>query len=376
MRTDERADTLTAPQMASSPLGITFLLPAFSGRPVGGYAVVYEYASRLARRGHQVTVEHATWWAGRPDLKMVTRCLARRLRRISAAVSWFPLDARVRVVDRLIWRWRKSARDDILVATAWQTAERLGRVPSLGGRGCYLIQSYETWSGPKSRVDRTFRLPLRRAAIAPWLVALVAEAAPGPCQLVPNAIDTSVFRLVNPIAQRSSNEVAMLWHEMPAKGSRYGLEALKIAQRSCPNLHVTLFSAHRRPADLPDWITFVENASRSTVSEILNRAAVFISPSLYEGWPLPPAEALACGAALLSTDIPAVRDYAKDRETAILVPRADPSTMAVSLIRLLRDTAERTKIASQGHDFVTSHFDWERSTDLLERMFRDGSFSA
>jgi glycosyltransferase involved in cell wall biosynthesis len=249
-------------------------------------------------------------------------------------------------------------------------------VPSLGGRGCYLIQSYETWSGPKSRVDRTFRLPLRRAAIATWLVELVAESAPGPVHLVPNAIDTSVFRLVNPIARRSSNEVAMLWHEMPAKGSRYGLEALNIARRSCPDLHATLFSAHRRPADLPDWITFVENASRSTVAEILNQAAVFISPSLCEGWPLPPAEALACGAALLSTDIPAVRDYAKDGQTAILVPPADPSAMAESLIRLLRDTAERTRIAGQGHDFVSSHFDWDRSTELLEHMFRDGSFSA
>lgn len=37
---------------------IGFILPYFSEKPIGGYKVVYEYASRLAASGHKVTVIH------------------------------------------------------------------------------------------------------------------------------------------------------------------------------------------------------------------------------------------------------------------------------------------------------------------------------
>src|SRR3546814_17749375 len=59
------------------------------------------------------------------------------------------------------------------------------------------------------------------------------------------------------------------------------------------------------------------------------------SSDLGEGWHLPPAEAMACGCAVVSTDIPGVFDYALEGTTALLAPPGDSATLADRLTELL-----------------------------------------
>ncbi len=84
---------------------VSFVLPGYPWKPVGGYRVVYEYANHLAARGYEIAVVHAselTNWkpAGSSRLYGWLRGKAAKTRNmfLKPTVSWQPVDARVKML--------------------------------------------------------------------------------------------------------------------------------------------------------------------------------------------------------------------------------------------------------------------------------------
>jgi len=265
--------------------------------------------------------------------------------------------------------------DDAVIATAWQTASPVARL-GLGSRGFYFIQSHETWSGPERKVHATWRLPLTRIVIAEWLVDLGRELGAVPVLLLPNAIDPEQYRLVVAAEDRDPARVAMLWHDMPLKRSREGLAALTAARDQIPGLTAVVFSRIGRPRDVPAWVQWHEKATPAEVSDLLNSASIFLSPSSTEGWALPPAEAMSCGCALVSTDIGGVRDYARAGETALLAPVDDVAGLAAHVVTLVRDQQMRHALARAGAALMSEQFTWDAAVDRLEEILFGGADAA
>jgi GT2 family glycosyltransferase len=90
---------------------------------------------------------------------------------------------------------------------------------------------------------------------------------------------------------------------------------------------------------------------------------VFAVGSWFEGFGQPGLEALACGVPLVTTDNGGCREYARDEETALVVPPQDPEAMADAIRRLLDDRELSTKLVLNGLDMVSRDFDWEQRTD-------------
>jgi glycosyltransferase involved in cell wall biosynthesis len=265
---------------------------------------------------------------------------------------------------------------DRVVATSWHTAEILGRLlpdDGAGGRprGCYLLQSYETWSGPVERVDATWRLPFTRIVIARWLQQLAASLGALPVRYVPNSIDEAVFPLIRSVHDRPPR-ITMLWHPHEVKGSATGLQAVADVRRERPGTLVDVFSAYPPPENVPPWVTWHRKPTRPELSRLLNDTAIFLSPSRLEGWALPPAEAMASGCALVSTNIGGVGDYAVAGQTALLAPVGDAAALAAACIRLLDDPGLRHRMATAGHLLIKSEFTPQRSHALLEKALSDG----
>src|SRR2546430_6400406 len=83
--------------------------------------------------------------------------------------------------------------------------------------------------------------------------------------------------------------------------------------------NVWCFGSYPR-ASLPGWIPHYNASDNRELRRMYNRTAVFIVPSLHEGFGLPGAEAMACGAALVSTRNGGVDAYATHGESALLRP--------------------------------------------------------
>jgi glycosyltransferase involved in cell wall biosynthesis len=354
------------------PKRITILLPGSGRFPVGGYKVAYEYANRLAQRGHHVSVVHPAFVTKGAGFVELARSFARYFLTLTRGYrpdSWFAVDPSVRLTWVPSLAQRNIPDGDAIIATAWQTSEWAVTYSPSKGKKFYLIQQVETWHGMEERVIATWCTPMRKLVIARWLMDF-AQSLGEEASYQPNGLDFKKFFMDNSPETRDVDSVMMLYHVAMDKGSADGLKALSIVQHEVPSLRVTLFGTPAAPPDLPVWIRYHHLPSQDVLRKLYNSNAIFVTPSWTEGWALPPAEAMACGAALVATDIGGHRDYAIPEQTALVSPPKDPEALAANILRLIQDQPLRIKMAREGHRFI-QQFTWEKSVDQLEQaLFR------
>jgi glycosyltransferase involved in cell wall biosynthesis len=352
---------------------ITFLLNGRGEKPSGGFKVVYEYANGLTRRGHEVTIVHpARVHADTPIFKYPEKTL-RFLRRILDGRyrpdRWFLID------DKVHLRWVPSLKPryipsgDIIVATAWTTAEWVSVYPPIKGKRFYLIQHLETFNGSEERVLATWHLPLRKIVISRWLQKLAEEIGEN-AVYIPNGLDFEAFGVDAHKGARSPNTAMMMYHQADWKGSADGLKALSMARERIPALKALLFGVEPAPQGLPGWTSYFENPAQDLLRKLYNQACVFIGPSWTEGWGLPPAEAMMCGCAVAATDIGGHREFAQHDVNALLSPAKDPSALADNILRLIQDEALRVRLARAANASIRS-FTWSKALDAFERTILD-----
>lgn len=349
---------------------ITFVLPGPARKPVGGYRVIYEYADRLAARGYQVSVVHSiTVPHMRYKTPLPVRSIGHRLLR-SHVPKWFGFRSTVdlRLVPEIVDEHIPDA--DAVVATWWGTAYAVAELSRSKGAKFYLIQGYEVWDWDEAMVHESYKLGLSNIVIARWLKGAVEQCGGEVAALVHNGMDFHLFELSIPIESRDPLSVAMMYHEGAHKGSGNGISALELARKRFPELEATLFSVYPKPGSFPYWIKFVHNPPQAELIGIYNRHAVFVSPSLTEGWGLPHTESMACGCALVATNVGGVRDYAVHEQTALLSPPKNPQALGENIIRLLADNDLRVRLAKSGHE-VIQHFTWDRAVTAFERCLSE-----
>jgi len=348
---------------------ITFVLPGWSiDKPVGGFKVVYEYANRLSERGHQVNVVHPLLpeeASFKQKMKKYALQIAKHLLG-SSKVKWFSVSPKVRmlIVDSL--KEETIPKGDVIIATAWQTAEWVARYSPAKGEKFYLVMDFDPWLGPKDRLEATWRAPLKKVAISRWLYEKVVKAGGDSVSVVSIGIDHRRFRLLNDIGTRPKR-IAMLYSSVSYKASGDGLLALEISKAQYPHLEAILFGPNFPPGQVPSWITHKKNVSEATLVQIYNQTGIYLCSSLAEGFALPPAEAMACGCAVVSTDCGGIREYAEHEVNALLSPPKDPQALAQNILRLLEDDDLRVRIAKAGYEKIQK-FTWENAVNQLEHI--------
>jgi glycosyltransferase involved in cell wall biosynthesis len=281
-------------------------------------------------------------------------------------INWHTIDNRVelRFVPNPSEKWIPDG--DVVFATAWHTVGPVLKYSERKGRKCYLIQGYETWMGKKELVDATWRSSLHKIAVSKWLYAIGKELGSNGLTYIPNGIDLNRYRLTQPLAR--GRRVAMVFSSIPSKGAADGIKALEIAKAKYPDLEAVLFGATNFRPSIPSWIEYHKSPPQDfIVEEIYNKSSIFLCPSLSEGFALPPAEAAACGSAIVATDCGGIRDFIENGTTGLLSPPQDPEALAANLCRLLENEDLRMKLASAVSRSI-SHFNWERSSDLMEEF--------
>jgi glycosyltransferase involved in cell wall biosynthesis len=259
---------------------------------------------------------------------------------------------------------------DVIVASSWRTAETMAFWPASKGRKHYLIQHLETWDGPSDRVLATWRLPYRKIVIAQWLAEFARELGES-FHYVPNGLDAQSFGIDTRPEDRNPHSVAMLYHTYAWKGSQDGIAALELARQEIPDLTATLFGTSARPADMPAWIRYLQDPPQQRLRALYNESAIFVAPSWAEGWPLPPAEAMACGCSLACTDIGGHREYAHDGLTALLSAPKAPLELARNVVTLATNQELRLRLSAGGKALI-DQFTWERAATRLQAALREG----
>jgi len=350
---------------------ITFVLPNWSTKPIGGYKVVYEYANRLSENGNKVGVVHPLLlFPAEVDvkkrIKFYLRCIKYFVLKIRK-LKWFSIspDVSLTIVPNL--ESKHIPPGDVIVATAWQTAEWVNGYGQDKGRKYYFMQHYEIWSGEEERVKATFRFPLRKIVVSKWLKEIIEEIGENRATHIPNGLNFDHFKIINPPEDRDPKRVGMLYSRIDWKGSRDGITALNMVKQRIPDLHAVFFGISGKGKDVPQWVEYHQDPKPTELLDIYNSCSIYLCSSWYEGWFLPGAEAMACGCALATTDCLGIRDYAIHQKTALMSQPRNPEKLAQNIVSLIRDDLLRLNLARNGHEFIR-RFTWEKAVNLFQKV--------
>ena len=186
--------------------------------------------------------------------------------------------------------------------------------------------------------------------------------------------DASVAEVPGRIVTTSSADV-------PLKGLVHLVEALAKLRTDNPAAHLVVVG--RRAEDGPvaraierhglgDAVEFVKGISDAELVDLVRGAQIACVPSLYEGFSLPAAEAMATGTPLVATTGGAIPEVAgPDGETCLAVPPADPGALADALGRLLGDPELRTRLGAAGRARVLARFTWKQAAIGTAALYRE-----
>jgi glycosyltransferase involved in cell wall biosynthesis len=98
-----------------------------------------------------------------------------------------------------------------------------------------------------------------------------------------------------------------------------------------------------------------------------SRAAAFLFPSLYEGFGLPPLEAMAHGTPVLTSSASSLPEVFAD--AALLVNPENVFEIARGIRQILTESVTREGLIRRGHDLVRK-YSWERSAEQVREVYR------
>ncbi|WP_031508413.1 glycosyltransferase family 4 protein [Streptomyces megasporus] len=189
--------------------------------------------------------------------------------------------------------------------------------------------------------------------------------------VVPIGADTGLFSPDPSVPEVPGRIVTTSSADVPLKGLVHLVEALAKVRTEHPDAHLVVVG--KRPESGPvaaaverygldRAIEFVKGISDRELVDLVRGAQIACVPSLYEGFSLPAAEAMATGTPLVATTGGAIPEVAgPDGETCLAVPPGDAGALAAALGRLLGDADLRARLGAAGRERVLSRFTWEQA---------------
>jgi glycosyltransferase involved in cell wall biosynthesis len=387
------------------PLRILHITPYYA--PAWAYGgsprVAYELATRLAARGHAVTVlttdAHDASGRAEPGVHTIDGVTVHRVRNLSNRLAWrrvfLPVGFR-QVARRLI-----PGADVVHVHEA-RSLLNAAALPVLRRSAPYVVMPH---GGLPAGLGRA---PLKRVYDALWGRRLLDGAcrlhaltdmerdpyfalgmSPRRVVLIPNGIDAAAFDLdADPAGFRARYDIPVdapvvgyLGRLNEIKGLDGLVDAFALVLADHPSTILLLVGPDdgaRAALVAQIALLGISHAVRFTgmITGDLDKAAayramdVYALPSRYENMPVGLLEALLNGTPGIVSDRCGLAARLGAADVARVTPYGDADALAGEINALLCNKASADALAGRGRDYVTAHFDWEAVVDRWEAVYR------
>jgi glycosyltransferase involved in cell wall biosynthesis len=160
----------------------------------------------------------------------------------------------------------------------------------------------------------------------------------------------------------------------PNKNIMRAIEAIGLMGQTAPHFVVVgaaasaVFKTKHDVTPASDRVIFTGRLTDEEIVALYANAAALLFPSLYEGFGIPPLEAMFLGCPVLSSSIEPAREVCGD--AALYFDPNDAHDIAKSVERLLANPDLRATMIERGHARA-AEFSWDRSaTALIRAMSR------
>jgi phosphatidylinositol alpha-mannosyltransferase len=192
--------------------------------------------------------------------------------------------------------------------------------------------------------------------------------------IIPNGIYANRYANGKSLEKWSGNTIGFIGRfEEPRKGLSVLVDALPIISRFAPDVKVFV-AGPGNPAEVIESIDpqlrqrfeFLGKITESEKADFMSSVAVYVAPNTGgESFGIILAEALAGGACVIASDIPAFDDLLGQGEFGALFESESSTELAKVVIDLLRDQEKRKELSNRGKERAKM-FDW---TVVAEQIF-------
>ena len=340
-----QSNEFARPDKCPTPVSVTFRC-FYLEELNGGTRVILRLAGYLAERGHSVALSA---WYGDADIETVR-------------------------LPNLTVRVERDVRDaEAVVASYWPTALEVSRASLTAAKFAFLQGDEPAWptlpEDKRQRARQAFSLPgFRYIAVCKTLAETCASkyGTPQLDWLPGNGVDSIEFApRIN--SHQSRNGACFIHRNVWWKGADKALTAARRMQERHPQFKV--YGAGFERFGSPG-VEFLLNADSNTMADLYSQSDFYLSFSRFEGSPLPPLEAMACGCIPILTSV-GVEDYLVDRENGFLVQPDDPYSAVAIMEEVLADNALRMRL--QQNCLLTARSrPWSRTFEAFESLLLKG----
>ena len=339
----------------------------------GGMRVIFEYANRLKKRGHDICYYFPLkpYRFGNEDLKLIIKRYYWGINDFlfykNKIDKFYECNFEVTAIPKVNNCFVRDA--DILMATQWPTAYDVNKLSESKGKKTYFLQDYEIWNSDITMVDKALQFNLKKITISKYNQDFFLKKFNIESHVILNGIDFQLYDVdKKPVKQNKT--ITFIEHHLEDKGIVNAIEVVYKLKKKYGNLNFISFG-HRKYHDIPEFVTFFNNPDDKTVVEkIYSKTDVFLYPSLKEGFALPPAEAMACRCAVITTNVGAIPEYSKHMESAIHVNPGNIDEMFNAVCYLLDNEAEITRLSENAYISIRKTLDWNKSVIELEKYLK------
>jgi phosphatidyl-myo-inositol alpha-mannosyltransferase len=192
--------------------------------------------------------------------------------------------------------------------------------------------------------------------------------------VVPNGIYARRLAEGNLRSEWSGNSIGFIGRfQEPRKGLSILVEALPSIIQSIPDIRVIVAGPgdsaeflESVPSHLHNRFSFLGRISEEEKADFLHSIGVYVAPNTGgESFGIILAEALAAGAAVVASDIPAFEALLGEGKYGSLFASENPRALSKAIVDLLKDGAKRDRLKLDGKEYAQG-FDWDA---VAERIY-------
>ena len=207
------------------------------------------------------------------------------------------------------------------------------------------------------------------------------ELDPERIRVVYNGIDSERFRPLPDVARQPGLILYVGNSEDRNKGAQYLMEALRLLRDDRRDFQLALVDHEKsrlklvprlvQEYGLSSRVHFLGHVSTEQLVRLYNQATLTVSPSLYEGFGLPAAEAMACQTAVIATTGGAFPEVIDHGETGWLVPPGDGGALADAIRLLMDDAGLRQRLGEAGRQSILERFSWRKAAEETLAVYEE-----
>lgn len=160
--------------------------------------------------------------------------------------------------------------------------------------------------------------------------------------------------------------IGMVFSGHPNKAPAFALALLRRIHERWPDVPLYVFGEPPRPRGIPRD-SYWRFPSVVKARELYSRSMIWLVPSIDEGLPAPPLEAMSCGSVVVSTDNLGCREIIEPGHNGFLVPIGDIEGFMRCIGRLMNDELLRRRMVDAGQEKVRL-FTWENAAEHMEAV--------